>query len=171
MIAIVEPLADAVSCLAWAALAIVAARLVQRAPTSRHAAWALVAACCVVVAVDKTVDLQTAFYALAQRAVGALDPLLGLRARRDLVRVVLVVPALATVVLGGRWLARRNRAWGRAERLAMAGIALVLVYVGLRLLPGMGSVVDSGTDRVLELAALLLIASGAQLAWPGPGSL
>jgi hypothetical protein len=164
MIAAVQPVTDALSVLAWTTLMLFAVLLARRLGSGRRSAWALVAVCCGVVAVDKAIDLQTAFYVLAQRTVGALDPYLGLREHRALGRVVLVVSLIALVVLAAVHLARSKHAWDRAERLALLGLALVPIYVGMRLLPGMSQLVDSATDNVIELIALALIASGERLA-------
>lgn len=171
MIAAVQPITDALSVLAWTTVMLFAVLLARRLGSGRRTAWALVAVCCGVVAVDKAIDLQTAFYVLGQRTVSALDPYLGLREHRALVRVVLVVPLIAAVVLGAVHLARRKHAWGRAERLALLGLALIPIYVASRLLPGMSHLVDSATDKAFELIALVLIVSGERLAFRRPARL
>jgi hypothetical protein len=170
MIAAVQPVTDALSVLAWTTLMLFAVLLARRLGSGRRSAWALVAVCCGVVAVDKAIDLQTAFYVVGQRTVGALDPYLGLREHRALVRVVLVVPLIAVVVLGAVHMARKKHAWDRAEHLALLDLALVPIYVGLRLLPGLSNVFVGATDKVIELTALILIASGERIAWPRLGA-
>lgn len=165
MIAAVQPVVDALSVLAWSTLMLLALVLARRLDAGRRSAWALVAACCGVVALDKAIDVQSAVYVLGQRMFGAMDPYLGLREHRALVRFVLVVPLLAVAVVGTLGLARTKRSWGSAERLGLLGLTLILVYVGLRLLPGMGQLVDSSADKVFELTALVVIASGERLAW------
>jgi hypothetical protein len=170
MIATAEPLTDPISALAWTTLMIFALLLARRLGSGQRSAWAVVTACCGVVAVDKAIDLQSALYLLGQSTLGALDPYLGVREHRVLVRIVLVAPVLVLGVLGAVGIARRKRAWGQAERLSLLGLTLLLVYGGLRLLPGLGHLVDSATDIVLEVSVLLLIALSVRSAWTRGGA-
>ena len=158
-----SPVGDTVTLVVWAVLACLSLRLVWRLPASVRGAWYVVAIYCTVVAVDKFVDLQTAFYQTVRWSTEVLDPWLGLRQHRLFVRVLLLVPATIVAVGGTVALVRRDRNIDRAKKLAIGGLVLVLVFVAGRLLPGLRWLFSEAVCWGLEAVACLLIAAGLRL--------
>ena len=159
-----SPIGDTITLVVWSVLAAFALRLVWRLPPDRRGAWRVVAGYCSVVAIDKAVDLQTAFYQFVQWSLDTLDPWLGLRQHHRFVRFLLLVPMTAVAVGGTVWLVRRDPHLDRGRKLAIAGLVLVLLLVGLRLLPGF-VMLDEQTGWVVEGLACLLISIGLLLGW------
>lgn len=150
---------DLVMQAAWSVLAVAAAALLvrQRAP---RGLWWLVAAACIVVAIDKAVDLQTRVFEGGKVALGAVLDGLGIgaarRAAKALALAVVTVGAIASLV----WFVRRDRAIDRSKLLAVAGLALVLALVGVRILPGMAWLADPRAGWAVEAVACALVACG-----------
>lgn len=158
------PVGDTITLVVWAVLAACALRLVRRLPRRERGAWLVVAIYCTIVAVDKAVDLQTVFYRVVQWALDVADPWLGVRAHRNLVKGLLLVPLTIVAVGGTLWLVRRDRHLDRGRKLAIAGLVLVLLLVGLRLLPPFRAL-DETACWVVEGLACGLIAWGLRLGW------
>lgn len=145
--------------LAWTALAVAAVALVARHRGPRGLWW-LVAAACVVVAVDKAVDLQTHVFATGKAAARAALAALGLDGARKPVKAALLLAGTLAALAAFAWLLRRDRAIDAPKRLACAGLALVVALVGLRFAPGMGWLADVRASWAVEAVACGLVAIG-----------
>jgi hypothetical protein len=138
-------------------------RLVWRLPANRRGAWCVVAIYCVVVAVDKIVDLQMVFLQSVRWGLDVLDPWLGLRQHRLLVRVILLL-LMAVIAIGGTVaLVRRDRDFDAGKKLAISGLILVLLFVMGRMMPVLATVLSQTVCWVLEAVACLLIAIGLRV--------
>ena len=158
-----SPVGDTITLVVWAVLALLSLRLVWRLPASARGAWYVVAIYCTVVAIDKFVDLQTAFYATVRWGIEVLDPWLGLRQHRPLVRVTLLVPMTLVAVGGTVILVRRDRSFDRGKKLAIGGLVLVLLFVAGRLMPGTRGILNEALCWGLEGVACLMIAIGLRM--------
>jgi len=159
-------LGDQITLLAWAILAVLSWLLVRRLPRHERGAWLVVAAYCSVIAIDKAVDLQIAFYSFVQWSVDVLDPWFGLRQHRGVVKVLLLVPMLIVTVGGTIWIVRQDRRLDRSRVFAIAGLVLVVLLVGVRALPGFGFL-DEEVGWGLEAVSCWLIAAGLLLGFRG----
>ncbi len=158
-----SPIGDSVTLVVWAVLGIVSLRLVWRLPASRRGAWYVVLIYCAAVAIDKVVDLQMVFLLAVRWGVDMLDPWLGLRQHRLVVKVLLLL-LMASVAVGGTvTLVRRDRDLDRGKKLAISGLILVLLLVAGRLVPGLATVFSEAVCWGFEAAACLLIAAGLRL--------
>lgn len=150
---------DAVMQVAWTALAVAAVALAAKLRRPRGL-WPALAALCVVIAVDKAVDLQTPAYALARETARAALAAIGLADARRAVKAALLVAgtlvALAALVV----LLRRSPRATRGERFAVAAFALVAALVGLRFVPGLGWLADPRLGWACEAVACGLLATG-----------
>ena len=158
-----SPVGDTITLVVWAVLALLSLRLVWRLPGSGRGAWYVVAIYCSVVAVDKIIDLQTAFYATVRWGIEVLDPWFGLRQHRVLVRLLLLVPMAIIAVGGTVMLVRRDRQIDRGKKLAIGGLILVLLFVLGRLLAGLRWVLNEAVCWGLEGVACALIALGLRM--------
>ena len=156
---------DLVTLVVWSLLALFALWLVLRLPRGVRGTWLVVAAYCSVVAIDKSIDLQSTFYRLVQWGIDLLDPSLGLRRHRTVLRIALLVPLTALAVGGTLWLVRRDRRLDRARLMAITGLVLVLLLVGLRLLPGLEAI-DETTGWIVEGIACACVGCGLRMGWP-----
>lgn len=158
-----SPIGDTITLVAWAVLGIMSLRLVWRLPASRRGAWYVVSIYCAAVAVDKIVDLQMEFLLTVRWGMDVLDPWLGLRQHRPIVKVLLLL-LMASVAVGGTvTLVRRDRDLDRGKKLAISGLILVLLFVAGRLLPGLATVFSEAVCWGLEAVACLLIATGLRI--------
>src|SRR5690606_16768004 len=153
-----------ITLLAWSILALLSWLLVRRLPRAERGAWLVVAAYCSIIAIDKAIDLQLAFYNFAQWCVDALDPWFGLRQHRGIVKFALMIPMLIITVGGTIWVARQDRRLDLSRALAIAGLVLVLLLVGMRILPGFGFL-DEAVGWGFEAVSCALIAAGLVLGW------
>lgn len=158
-----SPIGDTITLVAWAVLGVLSLRLVWQLPASRRGAWCVVAIYCVAVAIDKLVDLQMVSLLSVRWCLDVLDPWLGLRQHRLIVRVVLVL-LLAIIAVGGTvTLVRRDRDFDAGKKLAISGLILVLLFVTGRMMPVLATVLSESVCWVLEGLACLLIAIGLRL--------
>jgi hypothetical protein len=160
---------DTITRAVWSVLAVFSLLLVRRLSTERRGAWCLVAFYCSVVAADKWVDLQTAFYHAVRWLLGCTESLLGLRDHKPVVRVLFLVLMTIGAVGGTVRVVWRDQRLDGAKKLAVAGLVLVLLLIGVRLLPGLGGILDESACWVLEGAACALIVAGLCKAWPRIG--
>jgi len=155
--------------LAWIAAAVAAVVLVRRRRGSPRAVWGITAAGLVVIALDKMLDLQNPLLALAKWSVRQLaGGELG-EHRQQLRDALMVAGAIASVAFVV-WLWRRERARERGSLLAVTGLAVIVVLVGLRLVPAFGVLDDDRVGWLVEAAALALVGAGLWrgLAPPAP---
>lgn len=137
-----------------------AAFLFHRGRPGARAAWALVAAACALIAVDKAVDFQTHLHALGQQLVARIDPGTSMRGEHVWMRLVL----LGGLVLGGcavlvAWL-RFDSERRRAKQISLAGLALILAYLGARLVPSLKEPLAPPRGWVVEGLAWALVVGG-----------
>lgn len=158
-----SPIGDIITLVAWAVLGAMSLRMVWQLPASRRGAWYVVAIYCVAVAIDKIVDLQMVFLLTVRWGMDVLDPWLGLRQHRLVVRVILLL-LLAIIAIGGTvTLVRRDRDFGTGKKLAISGLILVLLFVLGRMMPVLATVLSQTVCWVLEAVACLLIAIGLRV--------
>jgi len=147
--------------LAWLALAVAATALLARC-RSPGGCWWIVAAGCMFAAVDEWIDLQSACFRLGKAVAGAALHAFGLDAHRPLAKVALLGLGTLAAVTAVWWFARRDRAFDRSKAIACAGLALALVFVGARLLPGLTWLFDSPVGVAIEVVAWALISIGVR---------
>lgn len=144
---------------AWTLLALAAVRLVARLRAPRGL-WPALAALCVVIAVDKAIDLQTPAFAAAREAARALLGALGLADARRAVKAALLVGATLVALGAAIVVLRRSPRATRGERFALAGFAVVAALVGLRFVPGLGWLADPRIGWACEAVACGLLVVG-----------
>lgn len=144
---------------AWTLLALAAVLLVLRLRRPRGL-WPALAALCVVIAVDKAVDLQTPAFAAAREAARALLGALGLAGARGVVKAALLLGATIVALGVVAVVLRRSPRATRGERLALAAFAAVAALVGLRFVPGLGWLADPRVGWACEALACGLLIAG-----------
>jgi hypothetical protein len=152
---------------AWTLLAVAAVLLPCRRRAPARDAWWLVAAACCLVALDKAVDVQVWCFTTAKALVQAAVASLGLDGERRLLRHVLLVAATGAAVVGTVVLVRRDPDLDRAKRCALAGLVLVVLLVGLRLLPGFAWLHDERVGWLVEGLGCGLVAIGLRRGFRG----
>lgn len=150
---------DVVMQVAWTALAIAAVALAARLRAPRGL-WPALAALCVVVAVDKAVDLQTPIFAAAREAARALLAAVGLADARRALKATLLVGGTLVALGVVAVVVRRSPRASRGERPALAAFAVVAALVGLRFVPGLGWLADPRLGWACEAVACGLLVAG-----------
>jgi hypothetical protein len=158
---------DLVMQIAWIAAAAAAVVLVRRRRGSPRAIWRIAAAGLVVIALDKALDLQNLLLALAKWGVRELAGG-DLGEHRQLLRDALLVAATIAGVAFVVWLSRRERARERGSLLALTGLAMVAVLVGLRLVPAFGTLHDERVGWLVEAVALACVGAGLRRGFAPP---
>ncbi|MCC6672797.1 MAG: hypothetical protein IT458_17160 [Planctomycetes bacterium] len=147
----------------WTALTVGALAARRRQPRDARGAWTLVAVCCALVLADKLFDLQTVAYSAGKAALRLLDPAYADEAHRVRLRLVLLpLLTLASLMLAW-WLVRRDQHLDRAKALALAALAGVVAYVGLRLVPGLRGFLAPPRGWWVEWGCCILLATGEWL--------
>jgi len=150
---------DVVMQCAWTALAVAAVLLVLR-PRGGRGLWWFVASACVVIALDKAIDVQTFVFHSAKELTGELLAAVGLAEARKRVKVAMLLAATIVGLAALLWLVRRDRAIDRAKLLACTGLALVMALVGIRAVPGLDRLADPRAGWVVEAIACSCVAAG-----------
>jgi len=149
----------------WLVPAVGAAWLFWSGGKRERASWGLVSAACAVIVTDKLVDLQTWLLRSAKASLRGLDPEQRMRGEHLWMRVLLLGSLMAAGVVG-LWLwARLDRARTWPKRAALAGLALVVLFLGMRLFPRFNDWTGHPRDLVVEAAAWLLVAGGVGYGW------
>lgn len=161
-------LGDAITALAWSALAVAAVWLVVKNPQARRGAWPLVAVCCCTIALDKLVDVQSLLYRAARWACRAAEAALGVREQHPMVKAGVLLAGTGAAVAVAGWLLWRDRPLDRARSLAAGGILLVVLLVGLRLVPGLQWLAAESHGWIVEGVAVAAVAFGLLTAWRDP---
>lgn len=147
---------DFVMQIVWTALAAAAVALAAKLRAPRGL-WPAFAALCVVIAIDKAVDLQTHAYVAATAMARALLDALGLADARGTVKAALLVVVAAGIVAV---ILRSAPRATRGERFALAAFALVAALVGAHFVPGLGWLNASRLDWAGEALACGLLVAG-----------
>jgi hypothetical protein len=144
----------------WSAPAIGAALCLRRTPSGERGAWWLVLAACVAILLDKAVDLQVVLYRFSVRVFDWLDPGRELRDGpldpRFAVLAIGALVALGLLIL----LARRDHALRGPKLVSLAGLALLVAWLGLRLAPAVRDRIPESAERGVELLCWLAILAG-----------
>lgn len=159
------PLGDAITLAVWTLLALAAVLFVLRVPAARRGTWLLVALACTVVALDKAVDLQSLAYEVVRGGAHLLEAVLGARAQHAAVKAAILLGMTGCGVAAAVWWVRRDRPLDRPRWSAVCGLLLVVVYVGVRFLPGCASLAEEWVGWLVEAVAVALVASGIASAW------
>jgi hypothetical protein len=151
---------DLVMLMAWTALAAAAALLVRSRIGRPRVGWRVVAVCLCTIAVDKAIDLQNLSLALAKWAVRRMAGG-GLGEQRGAVRDTLLVSATLVALAAAAWFARVARRRDEPGLIpAIAGLGLIAVLVGLRLVPAFAVLREERIGWGFEFAAVALVAIG-----------
>ena len=146
----------------WTLLAAASVWLVVRLPAADRGAWLIVMTVCCLFAVDKALDVQVIFYDLMRTVVRAAEDWFDFQGDRWVVRGLLLVGGIVGIALVIRSCVRRDRDFDRGKRLAIAGLLLVVLMVGARLLPGFAWLADQRVGWAIEVAACGLVAAGVR---------
>lgn len=147
----------------WTALTVGAFVTRGRQPRDARGSWTLVAGFCALVVADKLFDLQTLVYAAGKAALRLLDPAYADEAHRVRVQLVLLPLVTLAALLLAWWLVRRDQNLDRAKVLALAALAGVVAYVGLRLVPGLRGLLAPPCGWWVEWGCCVLLATGEWL--------
>jgi len=120
---------------AWSLPLIVAVRYARGAPAGARNAWWLLAAGCAVIVLDKSFDFQMPLYQAGKNLVHTLDPELRLRGEHLWIRYVLLSGFFLIGCIGLFFFLRRDRDLSLAKGVSHLGLAMVMAYLGLRLVP------------------------------------
>ena len=132
---------------------------------------------CLVIVLDKAVDLQLIAMTVGKSLVHSIDPEMTHKGTRQSGRAAL----LGTLFVGGcigLWmLVRSDRHLDRAKVLSLAGLVGVMAYLGARLVPAVSRALGGEGNGALwgsaiELACCALVWTGLLLArrWSDTGS-
>lgn len=149
--------------LLWAPPALLALRRARSAPPGERRTWAVVAAACVVIVLDKTVDLQAFAMAAGRHLVHAYAPDLAAHGGRPLARAALLGAFFVAGCAGMFALVRGDRRLERRKLLALAGLVGVMAYLGARLVPAVGQRLGPAGGAAIELACCALVWTGLVL--------
>lgn len=164
---LVASFGDSIALVVWTLLAALSWLLVVRFSVGKCGAWCLVSVYCTAVAIDKVVDLQMTFFEGLRWSMDLLDPWLGLRQYRVIVRVILLLLLTVFAVGGTVILVRRDRSLDRGKKLAISGLVLVLLLVAIRLWPGLAAVFSDQVCWVVEAISSMLILCGLGVGFKG----
>lgn len=164
-----SPLADRITFGVWCTIAFVSCLLLWRRSAARRGVWLVVAGCCVVVALDKAVDLQVVGYELLRVVARAGEALLGAPAHDRRVKAGVLLASTAAAVAAIAWLVHRDRPLDGGRRSALLGILLVLSLVGMRFVPGLPWLADERVGWVIEGLAVACLCLGLRRALRGDG--
>lgn len=149
----------------WALPALAASAVFLRSPRGGRASWAVVAGACAAIVADKLVDLQIRLYRLGKELVAGADPELRLRGEHLWLRLLLLGGLFVAGAFALRFGARLDRRPGRGKRVALAGLVLVLAFLGARLVPALKPHFAPPRDVVLEGLTWLVVVAGVLVGW------
>ncbi len=149
-----------------------AIRLACREVKGRRRTWWVMALCCAVIVLDKAVDLQQPVYELCQQLVAAWDPDERLWGAHLIWRYLLLGGLFLAGALGLWWLVRGDQGLHLGKSLALFGMLLIMLYMGLRLVPAVGERITASLDKVVQVGCwfLVLLGQGLSLRCHRPSS-
>jgi hypothetical protein len=149
-----------VEILLWTLPLVLALRLAVRAPRGARNGWLLLAAGCAVIVTDKAFNIQLPLYQACKDVVHALDPELRLRGEHLWIRFVLLGGLFAIGCTGIVFFLRWDRELTRAKGVALLGLAMVMAYLGLRLLPRIHASLTEPQRLAIEGTCLAVVLAG-----------
>lgn len=148
---------------AWSLPAALAAVLARRSPPGCRITWALLAAACAAIALDKAIDIHQWVHDAGQFLVRLVDKQYRFRGPTAGYRLLLL-GGLFLVACTSLWLViRRDRALGPAKLLGLSGIVMAMAYLAARLVPAMTGVFAGWRAWAVEGACYAMVLGGAVL--------
>ena len=147
--------------LVWSTPAALGLWLSIRSPAQARAGWCLVTLVCTAFALDKAVDLHFVLMQAGRSFVHWLDPETHLRGAKLGLRALLLGGIFLAGSTLGWALYRLDRDRNRNKLTSLLGLALVMAYLGARLMPTIGDLLEStGAGWFVEALAWALVVGG-----------
>lgn len=139
-------------------------RAAARAPVGERATWVLVGLACTAAGMDKWLDYQTLLYEVAKSVVGVLDPENRWRGETLHLRLFVLGGGVLLGLVGLLLWMRFDRGRDGYKLCAVAGVAVLLAFLGLRHVPAakawLASPAILPTESLLQAAAWLMVMGG-----------
>jgi hypothetical protein len=148
----------------WSIPALLGLWLCLRGRRKERAGWLLVGLSTAGFALDKGVDLHAVLHGLGQTLVHRLDPETHFRDENLILRGFLLGSIFLVGMAGGAWLLRRDQEHTPGKLIALSGVVLVMAYLGLRLMPGVGDYLERTFAGWLVEATAWTLVIGGELA-------
>lgn len=143
----------------WALPTALAALLLARSNPGVRAGWLVVALACVVICIDKAIDLQMRLMPWLRQLAHLIDPEASNTGSHRGTRIAIVGGA-ALMTMAGLWLVlRRDRQFDGPKRIAASGLCGIVCYLGARFLLPPGTTSEA-TDWIVGLCCWGLVMAG-----------
>ncbi len=149
----------------WILPGLVALWLAIRSPSGGRSIWLVVALYCLVISIDKAVDLQMLAYVSGRWILHRLDSILSLEGGRGPIRTCLCGLCFLLGLGITIYLVRKDRHLSLAKVLALGSLLLIMAYVPLRLLPPLHPLQDPLVNWIIEGSCAGMVWLGLWLGW------
>ena len=154
-----------INLLLWLIPGLFALWLARRFPCGKRGVWWVVAVYCLVISLDKVIDLQTVMYVSVRCLMLWLRSHLPIAGYWSGIRIGLCVLYLLAGLSVTGYLIRSDTAITRTKIVSLLGLVVILCYVALRLIPPVGAVLEPPVGWFVEGAGFTLVDLGLIQGW------